>query len=296
MLIDPDFFDHWRTRMLVDALNDECAPIYVMRIWSHCQLRKADRFTLPPGAVKAICRFPGDANELEAALVGGGWIERDGEDIVVTGWADHNAKLVAAWGNGGLGGRPKKPTDNPPVTHGKPTGNPTVTQQEPTGNPAGGWVSPPVTNKIRGDKTRQDKVKEKSAADAACRPPEKYPDEFESWWKSYPTRPGASRGSKTQSHAEWVKLTPEQRTQLVKATNNLAKSDTFPKDAQRFLRPERGDRGGDPVWVGWIDLEPSRGLSRKNDRNTYGQDAASKAELLERMKNCRKPVEVRNAI
>jgi len=32
---------------------------------------------------------------------------------------------------------------------------------------------------------------------------------------------------------------------------------------------------------------------RKNDRNTYGQDAASKAELLERMKSQR--TEIKNA-
>lgn len=148
-------------------------------------------------------------------------------------------------------------------------------------------------------KTKQD-ISEgsKSAAVAAPRPPADFPPEFESWWKSYPTRPGASRGSKTQSHTEWARLTTEQREQLVKATANLAKSDTFPKDAQRFLKPERGDTGGDPVWVGWINLEPSSGLSRKNDRNTYGQDAESKADLLARMKSSRQQTvqtEVRNA-
>ena len=146
--------------------------------------------------------------------------------------------------------------------------------------------------------TEQDKKKSKSAASAASRSPAEFPPEFESWWKSYPTRPGASRGSKTQSHTEWARLTDEQRKQLVNATQNLAKSDTLPKDAQRFLRPERGDTGGDPVWVGWVDLEPSSGLSRKNDRNTYGQDAESKADLLARMKSSRQQTaqsEVRNA-
>jgi hypothetical protein len=42
MIVDPDFLDHWRTRMLVDALQDECAPMYIIRVWAHCQQRRGD--------------------------------------------------------------------------------------------------------------------------------------------------------------------------------------------------------------------------------------------------------------
>ncbi len=41
MIIDPDFPDHWKTRMLVGALNnDETAPVYLLRLWGHCQNRR----------------------------------------------------------------------------------------------------------------------------------------------------------------------------------------------------------------------------------------------------------------
>jgi hypothetical protein len=282
MLIDPDFFDHWRTRMLVDALNDECAPIYVMRIWSHCQLRKSDRFTLPPGAVKAICRFPGDADDLEAALVDGGWIERDGDDIVATGWAEHNSKLVAAWENGGLGGRPKKPNDNPRVTQQKPTDNPTGTQRKPSDNPTGGWVNPPVTNKTRQDKTGQEEVQDKSAATASgfdwesdCPPSLKTPEAAAAFarWQAY--RREAKLG-------KWKPVT-------IRAA--LAKFE--PHGAPAFIAAI--DKSISNGWRGLFEPDGGTTTTRKNDRNTYGQDAASKADLLARMKSTRQPTEARHA-
>lgn len=157
MLIDPDFFDHWRTRMLVDLLNDECAPIYLMRLWAHCQLRKADRFKLPASALKAICRYQGDADEFERAMIESGWAEREGDEIIATGWAERNAKLVKAWENGGKGGRPK--------TQRKPKRNPTETHEEPTDNPTGTQTQVGLTHEkpIGLDKTGEDKEKENAA-------------------------------------------------------------------------------------------------------------------------------------
>lgn len=130
MLIDPDFLEHWRTRMLVDMLQDECAPLYIMRLWGHCQLRKNDRFELSPHALKAVCRYPGDADEFERVMAECGWVSREGDLIVAEGWAEHNAKLVSAWQNGGTGGRPKKPKRNPRETQPKPTDNPRGTQSD----------------------------------------------------------------------------------------------------------------------------------------------------------------------
>ena len=227
-----------------------------------------------------------DCDGFGQAMVDAGWLEIHDGTVVFPDFGDHNGQTAKTRAKAFLRQqRARRASCHASVTVERD--NVTVERDNVT-------VDRDQTEQNR---TLQNKTKKKkSAAGAACPPPIEYSAEFESWWKSYPTRPGASRGSKTQSHAEWVKLTPEQRTQLVKATNNLAKSDTFPKDAQRFLRPERGDRGGDPVWVGWIDLEPSRGLSRKNDRNTYGQDEASIADLLARMKNKTKPTGVHNAI
>lgn len=93
MLIDPDFFDHWRTRMLVDLLNDECAPIYLMRLWAHCEYRLGDQFRMPPHGLKATCRYAGDADLLEAALSDSGWLVREGEYIAAIGWRARHGYL-----------------------------------------------------------------------------------------------------------------------------------------------------------------------------------------------------------
>ena len=136
MIIDPDFFDHWRTRMVVDALGgDEMAPMYIMRLWAHCQNRKGDKFTIPSVGIKALCKFQGDASAFEKALIDAEFLTRDGDTVTVEGWAERNASLIAAWENGVRGGRPKKPMGNQNETHGKPDGNPTVTHGKPTANP-----------------------------------------------------------------------------------------------------------------------------------------------------------------
>src|SRR5450830_626348 len=139
VIVDPDFFEHWRTRMLVDALgDDEMAPMYVMRLWAHCQSRRAIRFdSMPSAGIKALCRFKGDAVTLESALVEAGFITRDCDAIDILKWADHNAKLISNWKNGATGGRPKKteeePNDNPNGTQEEPGENQSETHSDPIG-------------------------------------------------------------------------------------------------------------------------------------------------------------------
>lgn len=136
MIVDPDFLDHWRTRMVVDALGgDELAPTYLLRLWAHCQTRKSDRFAMPPAGLKAQCRYQGDAMALEKALTDAGFVRREGDTLHVLGWAEQNASLLAAWENGGKGGRPPKPRENPRVQDEEPTGNPEETQGKPDANP-----------------------------------------------------------------------------------------------------------------------------------------------------------------
>ena len=107
MIIDPDFLTHWRTQMLSDSLGgDTCSPLYVIRIWSHCQQRKSVRFeAMPAAGLKALCKFPGEANVLEESLIAAGFVERCGAAIEVPKWGTHNAALLAAWSNGAKGGR-----------------------------------------------------------------------------------------------------------------------------------------------------------------------------------------------
>lgn len=142
MIVDPDFLTHWRTLMLIDELDgDEMAPLYVIRLWGHCQQRRSDIFEMPTTGLKALCRYRGDAEKLEAALVSSGFLERQGICLMVPKWKDHNAALVKNWANGGKGGRPKQqktetqtePNRNPNRTHGEPNENPRRTQPEPIG-------------------------------------------------------------------------------------------------------------------------------------------------------------------
>lgn len=187
MIVDPDFLDHWRTRMLVDALGgDEMAPMYLMRLWGHCQVRRSDRFDMPPAGLKAQCRYPGDADAFEKALTEGKFVARHGSEIEVLGWAEQNASLLAAWENGHKGGRPKKPKANPQVndsgsdgqnknpgeTQGKPSDNPTLTQTKP----------------IRVDKSREDSN--------TPQPPVPGGDLFDEFWAAYPRKIGKDAARK----------------------------------------------------------------------------------------------------
>lgn len=121
--------------MLMDMLDgDGLAPMYVLRIWAHCQQRRTDVFSdMPAMGLRALCKAKGhDADLLERALTETGFIERDGNNIKVLKWAEHNAKLIANWENGPKGGRPKGSTQSPPETQTEPNKNPTETQPEPT--------------------------------------------------------------------------------------------------------------------------------------------------------------------
>lgn len=130
MIVDPDFLDHWRTQMLVDMLDDPCAPQYIIRLWGHCQNRRSWVFDgMPVQAAKAICRYPGDPKEFESAMIECGFLARDGDTLTVVGWDEHNASLIANWSNGSRGGRPKGSTKE---TRKKPMGKPT---ENPSGNP-----------------------------------------------------------------------------------------------------------------------------------------------------------------
>lgn len=144
MIVDPDFIDHWRTRMLVGLLGgDELAPLYVLRLWAHCQNRKSWVFNLPAAGLQGICRYTGDAQAFESAMEQSGFAKRTGAEIEVVGWAEYNASLIAAWSNGSKGGRPRKhEAQDDEKTHGKPTGIP----QETHG----------LTDKSREDKSRKE--------------------------------------------------------------------------------------------------------------------------------------------
>jgi len=126
MIIQPDFLDHWKTQLLIEILEDKCAPLYVIRLWAHCQNRKTHRFPrVNPAITKAICKAPQKADIFESAMIEAGFIVIEDGDIIAHEWDVVNAYLINSWNNGKKGGRPSKKTQN------KPTGNPKQTQTEP---------------------------------------------------------------------------------------------------------------------------------------------------------------------
>ncbi|MCP1121552.1 hypothetical protein [Robbsia andropogonis] len=143
--------------MLVRLLGkDQLAPIYVIRLWGHCQNRKAWELSLPAEGLQGICAYDGDvdAASFESAMAQSGFVARDGAVLTVVGWSDYNASLIAAWTNGGKGGRPRKQgIEDNEKTHGLPAGNPADNPQDTHG----------VTDKIRVDKKREEE-KQKTRA------------------------------------------------------------------------------------------------------------------------------------
>ncbi len=134
------------------------APVYILRLWAHCQTRKSDRFVMPTAGLKAQCKCPADAAVFERALIDAGFLQRDGEVVIALGWAEANASLLAAWENGAKGGRPKKNQDE---THVKPMGNPAVTDGQPSANPD------------ETDKSREEKSREENSSLRSEKPPRK---------------------------------------------------------------------------------------------------------------------------
>jgi hypothetical protein len=117
MIVHPDFLDHWKTRKLVELVdNDPAAPLIMLRLWAYCQIQKASRF---PQTINlaAICRSAVSTPRLLEVLIECGFVKIEETEIVVHDWERTNRLLRSAWNNGPHGGRPKtKPTGNRPVT------------------------------------------------------------------------------------------------------------------------------------------------------------------------------------
>jgi hypothetical protein len=151
MIIEPDFLDHWKTRLLMRLLDTDAAPNYVIRLWSHCQTRKTNIFPeWSPVILSSVCRWPGDADLFWSAMLQTFCRVEDGH-LVAHQWDEVNAGLIASWSNGGKGGRPKKPTGNPQKTHGLPTGYPQV-------NPEPNQVNPQLTHGVTDREEKIEKI------------------------------------------------------------------------------------------------------------------------------------------
>jgi len=177
MIVQPDFLDHWKTRLLVDLLDDESAPLYVIRLWAHCQNRKTH--VIPngnPNITKAICKAScHGAEKFHSAMIEAGFIAIKNGELVAHDWNSINSTLVRNWANGKLGGRPRK--ENPTVTQPEPKDNPQVTQPKPRRE-----------EKSRVEKNRVDNRNKNT-----------YSDDFSEWWKVYGV------GTKANAFTAWKK-------------------------------------------------------------------------------------------
>lgn len=267
MIVEPDFLDHWKTRMLARLLKDERAPIYVIRLWAHCQQRKTDRFTgWNPDVLASVCRWDSDGATLWDAM-GKTFLEIDGEDVVVHGWADTNASLISAWENGKRGGRPKavkaeclKPVGNPPV------------------NPA-------ETSRVS---DREEKI-EKTTPKAPKGAEQVGFDEF---WNAYP-----KKVAKPAAIKAWVKINPNDETfqKILESVKTKSASPEWIKDAGQFI-PHPATYLNGRRWEDMFEapetketleakLRAHRGCpSHINRVNATAEDLAEYAEMLKRYK------------
>lgn len=133
MIVQPNFLDHWKTRLLQTELQgDPLSPTYILRLWGHCQEQKDHKFAkLSAPALAAICHFNGAPQALWLAIQNAGFILVKGETVIVHEWDEYNAGLIRNWDNGRKGGRPrtknKKPMGSAGLTQSKPSDNPDVT-------------------------------------------------------------------------------------------------------------------------------------------------------------------------
>lgn len=121
MIVQPDFPDHWKTARLIELTGEPTAPIAVIRLWGHCQNRKAWEFDgMGPDTLKAVCHWQKEARPFFDAMKKSGFIDVKARSLTVHNWAEVNASLIASWGNGkkskGPKGAHRTPTDNPQDT------------------------------------------------------------------------------------------------------------------------------------------------------------------------------------
>jgi len=137
MILEPDFFNHWKILALVELTGFPESPLWIQRLWAHCQTRRTDTFNLPPIALKVICGVTTKKltpDRWFQILTECGFIEGEPGNWKVHDWAKHNAALVKNWVNGDKP-KTKKPDSGSSQTeaNGKPTASQEGAKAEPKG-------------------------------------------------------------------------------------------------------------------------------------------------------------------
>ena len=145
MILQPGFFDHWKTRQLVIATGRLDSPLWVLRLWGFCQTGRKHRFkNMAVESLKAICAVPAEisADKWGHILTDCRFIDLDDFDgalisFTVHEWKQQNAGLLAVRENGLKGGRPRK---NQQAAKAKPADNLLVPTSPPPANLLGGGL------------------------------------------------------------------------------------------------------------------------------------------------------------
>jgi hypothetical protein len=133
MIVQPDFVDHWKTRLLVQLTGDSSAPLALLRLWGYCQTSRKSFFPdMTPAQLASVCHWGDRKPACHVALVKCRFLDKLSPGYAVHQWNEFNAKLLANWENGKLGGRPKR-DENPNEINEtrKPVGSFGLTQSEP---------------------------------------------------------------------------------------------------------------------------------------------------------------------
>lgn len=134
MIVQPDFVDHWKTRLLAEITGDKSAPLVLLRLWGYCQTSKRSYFPdMTPTQLASICHWGDRKPACHVALVKCKFVEKlSPAGFTVHQWNEYNAKLIANWENGKLGGRPSNEEIASKIREsGKPIGSIGITQPKP---------------------------------------------------------------------------------------------------------------------------------------------------------------------
>ena len=99
MLIQNDFINHWKTRLLINRLGREAALVALLSLWAYCEKRRAWELRLSPLELAGLCDFAGDPKVLHDSLVEFRFLDPtiDPSWVRVHDWGQTNSSLVAKW-------------------------------------------------------------------------------------------------------------------------------------------------------------------------------------------------------
>jgi hypothetical protein len=134
MIVTPSFFDHWKTRLLIQTTRDESAPLCLQRLWGYCQEARRHEFhEMTPAQLDSICHWGRRKPSCHVALIKSGFLEKlTPKGFAVHQWDEYNASLLQKWEAGKKGGRPAKNENaNEIKENEKPDANRTLTGAKP---------------------------------------------------------------------------------------------------------------------------------------------------------------------